>query len=86
MDGSDVFLAIFLFVLTAIYDGLCVAYVRSAATGRGARAAACSIGIYLIGLVSYREAIANSFWFVLPECLGFAVGTMVGVQLTQSHD
>lgn len=43
------------------------------------RAARWSVAMYLLGAVGVLSVIKVSLWFMVPECLGLYIGSVVGV-------
>jgi len=65
---------------SAALDYVCVRYQQEVATGRSVRAGACSVLLYLLGLVGSLAVLQTSRWYILPECFGLFVGTAVAVR------
>ena len=67
------------FAVAVAYDYLFAMYVRYAAAKDAPRAALASGATYAVGLVGMLAVTQASVWFALPEIVGLALGTYLGI-------
>lgn len=77
-------LGLVVLVAAAALDYVYVLHQQSVIARRSALAGACSVGLYLIGLVGSLAVLQSSRWYIVPECLGLFLGTVVAVE-RQKH-
>lgn len=68
------------FFLALASDWLETKYVLAVATGHAARAAKCSVGMWLIGVLGLIGCIELGWWLLAPEAAGLYVGTMLAMR------
>lgn len=73
-------LGVAVFLAAVALDWLEAVYVAAVQTRRPTRAAVCSIGMYAIGCIGFFTVLEVSWWYMLPECLGLYVGTMLAIK------
>jgi hypothetical protein len=72
--------AVLVFTAASLMDIAYARYTVAATARRPATAAAWSVAVYLVGLVGLFSVLERSVWLVIPEVLGLACGTYLGVR------
>lgn len=71
---------ILVFASAAALDGLHVRWNQAVADGRRLRAAVLSIAMWGVSLVGFAGVLEVSWWLLVPEGLGFFVGTYFAIE------
>ena len=74
------------FFCAAAYDFAYGQYMSSNARRKSIRAGNWSVATYLIGLVGMGSVLQYSHWFIIAECLGLWVGSVVSTELEKIRD
>ena len=73
-------LGVLVFVAAAALDFAYVRYQQHVSARRAARAGAWSAAVYLIGSVGFLAVVQASRWYMIPECAGLYVGTLIALR------
>jgi len=76
---------VLVFMLAALSDFLETRYVSAVNAHDARRAARCSVGMWLAGVIWLGAVLEVGWWVVLPEGAGLYVGTLVAMR-GQSRD
>jgi ABC-type transport system involved in cytochrome c biogenesis permease subunit len=68
------------FVSALVLDYVEAHYIMAVQNGRRHRAAHCSILMWAIGALGFLAVLEVSPWLMLPEGLGFYVGTLLAMK------
>lgn len=75
-----ILLGIFVFCGAAIVDFADVNNQQAVQDNDAHRAARYSVGMYVVGMTGFVSVLTISPWFVIPECLGLYVGSLIAVR------
>lgn len=77
---TEFLLGIVVFVAAVVLDYAYVRYQESVSAKREHAAARWSVALYAIGSVGWMTILDASKWYMIPECLGLYVGTVVAMR------
>lgn len=75
-----VLLCVLAFLSAVALDYIEATYVKAVACGRANMAGVCSISMWAIGSLGFVALFEFSFWLMIPEGLGFWVGTHLAMR------
>lgn len=73
-------LALLVLAAATALDYAYVRYQQAVASRAAARAGAWSVGVYLVGAVGFLSVVQGSVWYMVPECMGLYLGTVLAVR------
>jgi hypothetical protein len=83
---NSLLLGLLVFVCALAYDAVNATYIRAMVAGKTWRAVTCTVAVYLVGILGVLIVVRDSLWFMIPETLGLALGTWLGVAAGRDHD
>lgn len=78
----EILLGIVVFVAAVVLDYAYVRYQQAVAAKSVHAAARWSVALYTIGSVGWMTILDASKWYMIPECLGLYVGTVLAMRHT----
>lgn len=77
--------AVLAFLAAAVLDMAHTVYIRAVERGQAHTAAAWSVVVYSIGCAGFFLCVDRSWAFMIPEALGYYVGTWLAMRLTSER-
>src|SRR5579871_2847535 len=78
--------AVLAFLAAAVLDMAHTVYIRAVERGHAHTAAWWSVVMYAIGCAGFYLCVGRSWWFMIPEALGYYVGTWLAMKCTLPAD
>ena len=75
-------LVVVVFVSAAFLDFASVRYQQAVDRCLRHRAALWGVAMYGVSTIGFLSVVDVSWWLMIPECLGFWVGTMLAIPAT----
>lgn len=78
-------IGVFVFVAACALDVASAKYTQAVQRGRAHAAGVYSVTMFVVSALGFYAVTASSLWYMVPEALGYYVGTRIALR-SRLHD